>query len=306
MPEFHYVTLDVFTSTPFGGNQLAVFPDARGIPESLLLPITREFNYSETTFCYPPADAKHAARVRIFTPGAEVPFAGHPTVGTAIALVTLGKAGSPSGESKIVLEEQVGPIPVTVQVGADGSAFAQFAVAKLAEFGPPAPSRGKLAEILTLDAEDILGAPMAPQGVTCGLPFLIVPLRSVEAVSRARVRMEPWEATLKGSWASELFVFAKDPDGGASHYHARCFVPGLGVPEDPATGSANACLAGYLASRAPQLDGTLRWSVDQGVEMGRPSRIEIEADKSAGAITAIRVGGAAVRMSEGTLRLAEA
>ena len=118
--------------------------------------------------------------------------------------------------------------------------------------------------------------------------------------------MEAWETTLKASWASELFLFAKDPDGGATHHRARCFVPGLSVPEDPATGSANACLAGYLASRTPQADGTLRWTVDQGVEMGRPSRIEIEADKGAGAITAIRVGGAAVRMSEGTLRLAEA
>ena len=236
MPEFRYVTLDVFTGAPFGGNPLAVFPDARDIPESLLLPITREFNYSETTFCYPPADPAHAARVRIFTPGAEIPFAGHPTVGTAIALVSLGLAGSPTGESRIVLEEQVGPIPVTVRIDADGSAFAQFAVAKLPEFGPPAPSRGKLAEILSLDAEDVMGAPMAPQGVTCGLPFLIVPLRSVDAVSRARVRMEAWEATLKSSWASELFVFAKDPDGGASHHRARCFVPGLNVPEDPGLG----------------------------------------------------------------------
>ncbi len=306
MPEFRYVTLDVFTSTPFGGNQLAVFPDARGIPESLLLPITREFNFSETTFCYPPANPSHAAQVRIFTPGAEVPFAGHPTVGTAIALVTLGKAGSPSGESRIVLEEKVGPVPVTVRVGTDGAAFAQFSVAKLPEFGPPAPSRGKLAEILSLDAEDILGTQMAPQGVSCGLPFLVVPVRSVDALSRSRVRIEPWEATLKASWASEVFVFAKDPDGGATHYRARCFVPGLSVPEDPATGSANACLAGYLASRAPQQDGTLRWTVDQGIEMGRPSRLEIEADKVGGAITAIRVGGAAVLMSEGTLHIPEA
>ena len=306
MREFHFVTLDVFTSTPFGGNQLAVFPDARDIPESQLLPITREFNYSETTFCYPPADPGHAARVRIFTPGAEIPFAGHPTVGTAIALVSLGRAGSPAGESKIVLEENVGPIPVTVRIGEDGSAFAQFAVAKLPEFGPPAPSRGKLAEILSIDAEDILGAPMAPQGVTCGLPFLIVPLRSVDAVSRARVRMEAWDATLKSGWASELFVFARDSEGGVLHYRARCFVPGLNVPEDPATGSANACLAGYLAARASQGDGTLRWTVDQGIEMGRPSRIEIEADRQAGAITAVRVGGGAVRVSEGTLRLADA
>jgi trans-2,3-dihydro-3-hydroxyanthranilate isomerase len=296
---FH--TLDVFTSTAFGGNQLAVFPDARDIPESALLPITREFNFSEVVFCYPPQNPAHTKRLRIFTPGAEVPFAGHPTVGTAIALHVLG--GS-TGSADMVLEEGVGPVAVTVRPSGDGAFFAQFSVAKLPEFGAQAPSRGKLADILALDAEDILGAPSAPLGVSCGLPFLIVPLRSVEALGRARLRLEPWESTLKSSWASEVFVFAPDPDTGESHYRARCFVPGLNVPEDPATGSANACLAGYLASRAALKDGTLRWTVDQGVEMGRPSRIEIEADKVAGAITAVRVGGGAVFVTEGTLRLA--
>lgn len=302
MSEFRYLTYDVFTDRVFGGNQLAVFPDASGIPEELLLTITREFNYSETTFCYPPANPAHAARVRIFTPGAEVPFAGHPTVGTAIALVHQGMAGSKTGDSSIVLEELVGPVPVTVRISG-GAAFAQFSVAKLPEFGPSAPSRGKLAEILSLDAEDILAAPNTPQGVSCGIPFLMVPLRSVDAVSRARVRAEPWEAILKSSWASELFVFAKDAEGGPDHFHARCFVPGFNVPEDPATGSANAGLAGYLASKSKLQDGTLRWTVDQGVEMGRPSRIEIEADKVGGAITAVRVGGNAVPVSEGVLRI---
>ena len=240
--------------------------------------------------------------MRIFTPGAEVPFAGHPTLGTAVALVSLGMVGSTTGESKIVLEEKIGPVPVTVRMS-ERAPFAQFSVAKLPEFGPPAPSRGKLAEILSLDPEDILGAPNTPQGVSCGLAFLMVPLRSVDAVSRARIRAEPWEAILKSSWASEVFVFAKDPDGGPNHYHARCFVPGLNVPEDPATGSANADLAGYLASKSNVQDGTLRWTVDQGVEMGRPSRIEIEADKVGGEITAVRVGGSAVRVSEGVMRI---
>jgi trans-2,3-dihydro-3-hydroxyanthranilate isomerase len=302
MTGHRYVTLDVFTDTAFGGNQLAVFPDARAIPEESLLAITREFNYSETTFCYPPTDPAHSARVRIFTPGAEIPFAGHPTVGTAIALATLGVAGTRSGESLLVLEEGVGPVAVKVRMGA-GPAFAQFSAAKLPEFGPVAPSRGKLAEILSLDAEDIVGVPFSPQGVSCGLPFLLVPVRSVEALGRVRVRYESWESTLKGSWASEPFVFARDPSGGAMHYRARCFVPGLNVPEDPATGSANAGLAGYLAMHAPQADGTFAWTVDQGVEMGRPSRIEIEADKVAGAVTAVRVGGSAVMMTEGVLHL---
>jgi trans-2,3-dihydro-3-hydroxyanthranilate isomerase len=302
MPSKHrFVTLDVFTATAFGGNQLAVFPDASGIPEDALLNITREFNFAEVTFCYPPANAAHTKRVRIFTPAREIPFAGHPTVGTAIALVELGQAGAAAGgEFKLVLEEGVGPIPVTVKKTAGAVSFAQFTTAKLAEVGPATPSRGALAEMLSIDAEDILATPMAPQNVSCGLPFLMVPLRSVDAVSRSRVRMDKWETTLKSAWAPDIFIFAKKSEGGDSHYHARMYGPGVNVPEDPATGSANACLAGYLGARASQQDGTLAWKVDQGVEMGRPSRIEIEADKSAGAVTAIRVGGNAAMMTEGT------
>ncbi len=302
MPSKHsFVTLDVFTSSAFGGNQLAVFPDASGIPEDALIHITREFNFAEVTFCYPPADPAHTKRVRIFTPAREIPFAGHPTVGTAIALVTLGHAGAQTGgESKLVLEEGVGPIPVTVKSSPGAPMSAQFTTAKLAEVGPATPSSGAISEVLMIDPEDILMTPMAPQNVSCGLPFLMVPLRSVDAVSRSRVRIEKWDQILKAAWAPDIFVFAKDGD---SHYHARMYGPGVNVPEDPATGSANACLAGYLGARSAQQDGTLVWTVDQGVEMGRPSRIEIEADKSAGAVTAIRVGGNAVMMTEGTLSL---
>jgi trans-2,3-dihydro-3-hydroxyanthranilate isomerase len=305
MPSKHrFVTLDVFTSSAFGGNQLAVFPDAGGIPEDALIQITREFNFAEVTFCYPPANPAHTKRVRIFTPAHEIPFAGHPTVGTAIALIELGMAGAKvDGTVKLVLEEGVGPIPVTVTHQPGTLAFAQFSTARLAEVGPAVPANHVLAEVLSITADDILTAPMAPQNVSCGLPFLMAPLRSVDAVSRARVRMEKWETTLKSAWAPDIFVFAKKPEGGDAHFHARMFGPGVNVTEDPATGSANACLAGYLAARAPQKDGTLRWTVDQGVEMGRPSRIEIEADKSAGAVTAIRVGGNAVMMTEGSLVL---
>jgi trans-2,3-dihydro-3-hydroxyanthranilate isomerase len=300
MPEFKYVTLDVFTDKPFGGNQLAVFLDATGIPEASLIEITREFNYSETTFCYPPANPAHEAKVRIFTPGSEVPFAGHPTVGTAIALHARRTQGS--FDAKLVLEEGVGPVPVSVR--ADGPApFAQFSVAKLPEVGPPVPTRTTLAEILSLDPEDLISGVSAPQAVSCGLPFVIVGVKSVKALGRARIRTEKWEATMKSSWAPDLFLFAADPDSGPSNYRARCFVPSMSVPEDPATGSANACLAGFLAARAPERSGTLAWTVMQGVEMGRPSRIEIEADKTDGAIAAVRVGGRAVFVMEGSITL---
>jgi trans-2,3-dihydro-3-hydroxyanthranilate isomerase len=302
-----YFTADVFTDVPFGGNQLAVFLDATGIPEELLLPIAREFNFSETTFCYPPVHAANTRRVRIFTPGGEVPFAGHPTVGTAHVLVATGAVRTTAAVAELVLEEGVGPVRVSVRLEGGVPTFAQLSVAKLPEIGPPPPSRGVVAEILSLDVNDLVFGANGPQAVSCGLPFLIVPVRDVEAVSRARVRTERWEATLKAYWAPDIMVFAADPDGDPKtadgHFRARVFVPSMGVPEDPATGSANACLSGYLALRAPERDGLLRWTVDQGVEMGRPSRLEIDAEKRDGAVTAIRVGGSTVMVSEGVMSI---
>jgi trans-2,3-dihydro-3-hydroxyanthranilate isomerase len=298
MPEFRYVTLDVFTDRPFGGNQLAVFLDARGIPEAALLDITREFNYAETTFCYPPTDPAHEARVRIFTPGGEVPFAGHPTIGTAIALHARRKQGS--FDAKLILEEGVGPVSVGVR--ADSSApFAQLSVAKLPEIGPPVPTRTTLAEILSVQPDDIVSGSSAPQAISCGLPFLMVGVKSVKILGQARLHMDRWEETMRTAWARDLFLFAADVENGPTNFRARCFVPGFSVPEDPATGSANACFAGFLAARSPERNGTLTWTVMQGVEMGRPSRLELEADKVNGAITAIRVGGRAVFMMEGTI-----
>jgi trans-2,3-dihydro-3-hydroxyanthranilate isomerase len=298
LPDFKYVTLDVFTDSVFGGNQLAVFPDATGIPDSALQSITREFNFSETTFCYPPSDKANTARVRIFTPGQEIPFAGHPTVGTAIVLGVARGAG----DHRLVLEEGVGPVPVTVRT--DGRThYAQFAVAKLPEIGDPVATRNTLAEILSLSVDDILGGTSAPQAVSCGLPFVMVGVKSLKALAQARVKYDRWEETMGKASSRDLFVFCPDTDSGPHQYRARCFVPGQGVPEDPATGSANAAFAGFLAARAPERDGTLKWSVRQGVEMGRPSLIEIEADKSAGAITAVRVAGRSVFVMSGTISL---
>jgi trans-2,3-dihydro-3-hydroxyanthranilate isomerase len=297
-----FLTADVFTTQRFGGNQLAVFPDARAIPEQSLLPITREFNYSETTFVYPAADAAHTRRVRIFTPGGEIPFAGHPTVGTAHVLAAIGEIRLAGAETRIVLEEGVGPVPVTIRGDADRRpTFAQLSVAKLPEFFDGPPSLEAVAEVLSLDPSDFLGGEYDPQPVSCGLPFFIVPLRTREAVARARVRLEPWERHLKGTPWSETMVFAMDAE--RADIHARVFVPGLNVPEDPATGSANACLGGYLASRTPRDNGTLRWTVEQGIEMGRPSLLHVEADKQGGRITAVRVGGTTVMVSEGSMEV---
>jgi trans-2,3-dihydro-3-hydroxyanthranilate isomerase len=298
-----YLTLDVFTSRPFGGNQLAVFPDATAIPDARLIDITREFNFSEVTFCYPPADAANTKRVRIFTPGGELPFAGHPVIGTTAALaLTEGALGS-ANDGTFRLELSVGVTSVSVRKEDDRLAWAELSAVKMPEVGPQVPTLNTLAEMLSLEASDVMGGALSPQAVSCGMPFLLVPLKTVKAVSRARLRVEKWEQTLRKSWAPEIFLAARDPEGGANHWRARMFAPGINITEDPATGGAAAAFAGWLAMKDPAATGAFSWTIDQGVEMGRPSRIEISAEKSQGAVTAVRVAGRAVLMSEGRLRL---
>ena len=304
MRRYRYLTADVFTDTPFSGNQLAVFPDARGIPEHRLLDVTREFNYSETTFVYPANDPAHTRRVRIFTPGAEVPFAGHPTVGTAHVLAAIGEVPLTGDLTRIVFEEGVGPVPVVIRSSNGVPVSAQLSVARLPESGPVAASRDAIAATLGLDLSDLAGDDWSPEALSCGLPYLFVPVRDMAAVAKARVRMDAWDATLRGAWASELFVFARGGERAGTAFRARMFAPGLNVPEDPATGSANAALAGYLAARDPRRDGLLTWRVEQGFEMGRPSIIDVEADVANGRVTAVRVGGASVLVAEGTMAIA--
>lgn len=299
----HFFTIDVFTSRRFGGNQLAVFPDARGIPTELMAPIAREFNYSETTFVLPPDDPSHTAMVRIFTPGGELQFAGHPTIGTAFVLAHTGAVPLSGFETRIVLEEGVGPVPVLIRAKDGRADFAQLSAAKLPEVGPPPPPAATLAEMLSLTPADLAGGSMAPQAVSCGTPFLYVPLRNRDAVARSRLKLELYESALGNYLTNMVFVFAMEAEQPDHHIHARMYAPAIGVPEDPATGSACVALAGYLAARDSRRDGTLRWVVEQGFEMGRPSILEIEADKSNGATTAARVGGQSVLVSEGTMAL---
>jgi len=316
MRTIRFVITDVFTSEPFTGNQLAVCFGAEGLSTETLQAITREFNYSETTFVFEPETPDTTRRVRIFTPGMEVPFAGHPTIGTAHVLVATGEV-KPSaeeiaaGEMTVVLGENVGPVPVRVRLENGVPTWAQLTTAMLPEERVEVSDIEAIAHMLSLAPSDILGGTYAPTGASCGLAFQMIALTSVDAVSRARLRTDAWEQVLGGKWAEWPMVFAMtggtDEPGLAPHVlgcdiRARVFVPSGGVPEDPATGSANAALAGFLAARTPR-DGTLRWEVAQGVEMGRPSRLSIEAHKTGGRIDAIRVGGASVIMAEGTMSL---
>jgi trans-2,3-dihydro-3-hydroxyanthranilate isomerase len=305
MARYRFLTADVFTDRPFGGNQLAVFPDALEIPESRLLDVAREFNYSETTFVYPPSGAHNTRRVRIFTPGGEVPFAGHPTVGTAHVLAAIGEVKLTGDVTKIVFEEKVGPVPVAIRAERGVPTFAQLTAAKLPQAGPTPPSNEKLAEVLGLQEDELLTGDWMPRGYTCGLPFLFVPVRDRGAVRRAHIRLDAWEKFLRETWAPEVFVFAAGGERPGSDYHARLFAPGLSVPEDPATGSACAALAGYLSTRDPRAagEGTARWVIEQGFEMGRPSIIELELERKRSSVTAVRVGGASVVVSEGEMEI---
>jgi trans-2,3-dihydro-3-hydroxyanthranilate isomerase len=298
-----YLTVDVFTDRRFGGNQLAVFPDASQIASDLMPQIAREFNYSETTFVLPPADPSHTAKVRIFTPGGELQFAGHPTVGTAHVLASIGAIPLVGPETHIVLEEGVGPVPVTIRAKNGRPEFVQLSVAKLPEVLAPPPNRETLAAMLSLSPSDLLDGNMRPEAVSCGTAFLFVPLRDRAAVAKSRVKLDLFESALRDYVTNMVMVFAMEGEQPGSDVRARMYSPLIGIPEDPATGSACVALGGYLGVRDSRSDGTLRWVVEQGFEMGRPSILEVEADKKNGAITAARVGGKSVLVCDGFMEL---
>lgn len=303
MPKFQFYTTDVFTNKKFGGNQLAVFPNAKGISPKLYQAIAREFNFSETTFVLPPKDKKHTRLVKIFTPGGELQFAGHPTVGTAVVLASIGAVKMKGKETKIVLEEGVGPVPVTIRATKGKPDFAQLTAAKVPEYGPPPPPASELAKLLAIDASDIRTDDWFPEAASCGTQFLFVPLKSRAAVARAVCVTSEFDRVLGRYPTQKVFFFCNEVEQKGSDFHARMFAPGAGIAEDPATGSAAAAFAGYVGKRDPRRDGTLRWVIEQGFEMGRPSIIEVEADKSAGVITAARAGGNAVLVTRGELTI---
>lgn len=298
-----YVTADVFTDRAFGGNQLAVFADASQIDPSLMQSIAREFNFSETTFVLPPDDPAHTARVRIFTPGGELPFAGHPTIGTAHVLASLDKIKLTGDLTRIVFEEMAGPVPVTIRRKNGSIDFCQLTAAKAPASGPQPPAREHLAAALSLPLESLRTDGWGPEIVSCGTPFLFVPLVDRAAVTAARVKADVWDDLLRSPETSKVFIFAMEAERPSSDIHARMFAPGIGIAEDPATGSAAVALAAYCAARDGRPDGTFKWVIEQGFEMGRPSILEAEADKAGGRVVATRVGGTSVLMTEGVFRL---
>ena len=299
--ELQYHLLDVFTDRPFGGNQLAVFPDPPELPTPLMQAIARELNLSETVFVYPPTVEGAARKLRIFTPGAELPFAGHPTIGTAHLLLDLGMVGSEGSGTAFAFEEGVGLVPIGVRQSPNGARFVQLTAAKPPEAGPPVPSNATLATLVSVDESDVGPRSDPAQAVSAGVPFLFIPIKTRRALARATLDLSRWQQLLSNWWAPQVYLFCREAEGPGVHFRVRMFAPAFGVPEDPATGAAAAAFAGYLAWRAPETDGTLRWEVEQGMEMGRPSRLSLEADKEGGSVRAVRVGGGAVRIGSGQL-----
>lgn len=299
---YRYYTCDVFTRQPFSGNPLAVFPDAQGISDAAMQRIARELNLSETVFVLPAESDEHDVRVRIFTPGREMPFAGHPTLGTAWVLCHLGRHALSEGESTLVLGENVGPVPVTLRVEQGELESAELSVAQLPAFRP-APDAEALAAITGLAAADFAGGAYAPRFASCGAMFLIAVLNNVEALSRVRIQSGAFAELLGAAPSQDLWLAAANGDG---RWQARMFAPLAGIPEDPATGSAAAAFAGFLAEAEPLAAGTQQWQIDQGIEMGRPSQLLVEVDRAEHQTRAVRVRGAAVMISDGQMMVAGA
>src|SRR5688572_26717217 len=262
MSDFRFYTCDVFTDRMFSGNPLAVLTDARGLDEQSMQSIAREFNFSETTFVTPPTDTRHTARVRIFTPNRELPFAGHPTVGTAFVLASL----SPDQHlPQLVLEENVGPVPVRIEHSGGRVVRCTFTSARLPErLDAKPPSIQALAEMLQLTKDQIV----APAEVwSCGVPYLLIHIASPDALMRAQLDHTLWRATLSGAVTQEVYPVAQLAP---ATWQVRMFAPGVGVAEDPATGSAAAALAGWLVRHTENQSSTQRWTILQGEAIGRP------------------------------------
>lgn len=304
MPSYEYVTVDVFTSERFGGNPLAVFPEAEGLDSATMQALAREFNYSEITFVLPPRDARHTARVRIFTPAAELPFAGHPNVGTGFVLA--GRA-STSLPDHYVFEETAGLVRVRVLCGENGKpSGARIAAPQALSLGDAVPA-AQVAACVGLKPEEIRSSTHLPLVASVGTPFVIAEVASPEVLARAAPDIAAFRRAaaaahgpVREHFSLQLYTRL---DGETRRLRTRVFCPLLGVAEDPATGSACATLAALLTSLAPGEQVELAYDIEQGIEMGRPSLLLASAAKSAEGPVLARVGGDCVGVMRGRVEV---
>jgi trans-2,3-dihydro-3-hydroxyanthranilate isomerase len=295
---YSYVTLDVFTTQRFGGNQLAVILDARGLSDAHMQAITKEFNFSETTFVLPPKNPANTAHVRIFTPGGELPFAGHPTVGTAFALAALNKV--PLATATVIFEEGVGDVPVAIE-------RTRGQISRTVLTSPRNPIEETLdatpqtmCSVLGL-AHSALHETLSVKALHTGNTTIAIPLKARANLAECVLDATQWKKLSAATREHQYYPCVIDTTTRTAH--VRMFVPGHGVIEDAATGSAAASFAGYLAKYIEAEDGIHAWTIHQGVEMGRPSEIALSFERVGGTARNVRVGGSSVLVMQGTLHI---
>lgn len=299
-----FTTVDVFTTRRFAGNPLAIVEGADGLSTATMQAIAREFNLSETIFVQTPDDPAHSARVRIFFPTAEIPFAGHPTIGSAIHLAERRHPGDADFDTVITLEEVAGLVPVRV-VRQRGETSAQFTAPVIPhDHAGTVPTADLLASALGLSPADIGFGGHRPGLFAGGPAFLFVPLASRQALARAWPREPQWSQVTAAANTGSAYCYAAGGDDPSTAFRARMFAPGSGIPEDPATGSASAILAAQLLAAGCLQEGTATFRLEQGCEMGRPSDLVLEVDLAGGAIAAVRISGSSVSVSSGRLAIA--
>lgn len=299
MPSFSFHTLDVFTSKPLTGNPLAVVHDADSLETNDMQAIARELGSSETVFVLTPHNPLHSARIRIFTQASELPFAGHPTIGTAVLLAEQKFTRKEKNEAIIVLEEHIGAIRCGVRIDPAQPTIAEFDAPKLAFEASKAPPRERMSLALGLVPSDIGFDHHKSTRFSSGVEYLFVPVRDRDALHRVRPSAPLWADAI----GSRTYVYTRLPDGHPNAFRARMFSPDGGLHEDPATGSAAAAFAGAVARYDGLADGQHNISIEQGIEMGRPSLISLEIEISAGRLTGARIGGQAIIVSEGKLTI---
>ncbi|MCB1488574.1 MAG: PhzF family phenazine biosynthesis protein [Bauldia sp.] len=299
-----YTILDAFTDHALGGNPLAVVLDSEGLDDARMQAIAREFNLSETVFVRPAARPAHAAALRIFTPVYELPFAGHPTIGTAVQLA-LDEAGEnhDKHEMMMVLEEEIGPIRCGVSLKGEGAGHVIFDMPKMPAATIDPTDRDLISAALDLAPSDIGFENHVPTGFDAGVPYCFVPVRDLDAIARARPQMRHYDRAFGDDVLADVFVYTRETVSADHDFHARMFAPKSGIPEDPATGSGVAGLAGVIARFDQPPGGTHRYMIEQGYEMGRPSLMGLEIDMHDGSVHGGRISGDAVVVAKGVLTI---
>ena len=291
---YRFLICDVFTNQRFGGNQLAVLPEASGLSDAQMQQIAREFNFSESTFVFP-STTGGTRQVRIFTPASELPFAGHPNVGTAFVLATIGELGEIGESTTATFDEKAGRVPV--QIHRQGAGFRCVLSAPEALLIGKSVDPALVAAAISVSPSDLVSATHPPQVASVGLPFLFCEVKSHEVLARARVNLNAFEAVAQQGVPANVLYYARSQDD--FDIRARMFAPMEGILEDPATGSANCALGALLAHYQNAAEGTFAVRIAQGVEMGRPSVLFAEADKRGGRVVAARIGGDSVLVCDG-------